>query len=276
MDTPQRPPSWTAVAVAILRALHELSDEPPKILSDPVIPKLLDAEVLQTAMRSEEWLHSPRTLALRSHVVLRGRYAEDCLRQAVERGVRQYVILGAGFDTFAYRQPEWAAPLRIFEVDHAASQRAKAERLQAAGFAMPANLELVAADFEASSWGETLAAGGLDLHAPAFFSCLGVLIYLPAESVRSIFRLVASFPKPSEIVFTFSQGGVDSLAQHAAAAGEPWRTYHDPGALRAELSAAGFSTVTFLSPEEAQELYYRGRSDGLPPPRRVSIGRAVV
>ncbi len=276
METQERPASRTAVAVAILRALHELCDASPKILSDPVIPMLLDHETIERAKTSAEWLHGARSMALRSHVVLRSRYAEDCLRDAVDRGVGQYVILGSGLDTFAYRQPAWASALRIFEVDHAASQRAKVERLRASGISIPPNLEFVAADFEASSLREILSAASLDFGAPAFFACLGVLIYLPADVVQSIFRLVASFPKTSEMVFTISQGGVDSLAQDAAAAGEPWLSYHDPEVLRTELASAGFSHVTFLSPQEAKELYYRDRADALPPPRRITIGRAVV
>lgn len=268
--------SRTAVGVAILRALHELCDDPPKILSDPVVPLLLEDGVVQKAMSRPEWLRAPRMLALRSHVVLRSRYAEDCLREAVDGGVRQYVILGSGFDTFAYRQPDWAASLRIFEVDHAASQRAKVDRLRASGVPVPANLRFVDADFESSPLRDILLAGNLDFGAPAFFSCLGVLVYLPVDAVQSIFRLAASFPKRSEIVFTFSQGRVDSLAQDAAAAGEPWRSYHDPGVLAGELAEVGFSRITFLAPEAAKELYYRGRTDALPPPRRVTIGRALV
>jgi len=276
MSTPERPLSRTAIEVAILRALHELCDDPPRILDDPVIPLLLDGDLVQRARANPEWLLMPRLAALRSHVVLRSRYAEDCLREAVDRGVRQYVILGSGFDTFAYRQPEWAGSLRIFETDHAASQRAKLDRLRASEIPLPANLEFVAADFETSPLRDVLSAGGVDCGSPAFFSCLGVLIYLPVDAVQSIFRLVASFPKLSEIVFTFSQGSVDALAKDAAAAGEPWRGSYHPDALGAELSALGFSQVTFLSPETARELYYRDRTDSLPPPRRITIGRAVV
>ena len=276
MDIQERPLSRTAIGVGILRALHELCDDSPRIFSDPVIPLLLGDDVVQRAKASPEWLRTPRAMALRSHVVLRSRYAEDCLREAVDRGVRQYVILGSGLDTFAYRQPDWAAPLRIFEVDHAASQRSKVERLHASGISIPANLGLIAGDFETSSLRDILSAGRLDFNAPAFFSCLGVLIYLPADVVQSIFRLVASFPRLSEIVFTFSQGGIDSLAQDAAAVGEPWRSYYDPDVLCGELTGVGFSQVTFLLPEVAKELYYRDRTDALPPPRRVTIGRAVV
>jgi methyltransferase (TIGR00027 family) len=277
MDTQERPASRTAIGVAVLRAMHELYDDSPKILSDPIIPRILDDEVLRKAQANLEWLHDPRTVALRSHVVLRNRYAEDCLHEAAGRGVRQYVILGSGFDTFAYRQPAWAAPLRILEVDHPASQRAKMERLQSSGILLPANLEFVAADFESASLHDILSRSSLDFSAPAFFACLGVLVYLPADSIKAIFQLIASFPKFSEVVFTFSQGDSSSgLAEAAAAVGEPWRSYHDPDTLKRELLETGFSQVSILSPEEAKDLYYRDRRDGLPPPRRSSIARATV
>lgn len=284
MHLQERPASRTAIGVAVLRAIHELYDDSPKILSDPVIPLLLRGDILEKAKAKLETFQVPITVALRSHVVLRSRYAEDCLHDAVERGVRQYVILGSGFDTFAYRQPSWAAPLRIFEVDHPASQRTKIERLQSSGIPIPPNLEFVPADFESASLREILSFSSLDLHAPTFFACLGVLVYLDQEAIRAIFQLVASFPKLSEIVFTFSpkrsaddpNGGDFSLADAAALVGEPWRSYHDPDTLRQELSGIGFSQISFLSPEEAKRLYYRDRRDSFPPPRRTTIARAIV
>ena len=284
MGTDERTASRTAVGVAILRAMHELHDDSPKILSDPIISLLLDEAVLRRAQANLEWHQHPRTTALRSHVVLRSRYAEDCLHEAVGGGVGQYVILGSGFDTFAYRQPAWASTVRIFEVDHPASQRAKLERLRLSAIPMPPNLEFVSADFESPSFVDSLSLSSLDFQAPAFFSCVGVLVYLPQHSARAVFQLVASFPKLSEIVFTFSQGERSpegksdgpSLAEEAAAVGEPWCTYHDPDSLRCELREAGFSRVSLLSPQEAKDRYYRQRHDGLPPPSRTSIGRAFI
>src|SRR5215831_16181026 len=285
MPVEERPASRTAIGVAVLRALHELHDDSPKLLRDPIIPLLLGDEVLQQAKANQEWLQDPLTTALRSHVVLRSRYAEDCLHEAVDSGTRQYVILGSGFETFPYRQPAWAEPLRIFEVDHPASQRAKVERLRLAGISIPTNVEFVAADFESASLQEVLSLSSLDFTRPAFFSCLGVLIYLAADAVKEVFRLIASFPKGSEIVFTFSQGtrsadgqanGAAVLADASAAVGEPWRTYHNPEALHRELLDLGFSQVSFLSPQQAKELYYGDSHSSLPPPRRASIGRASV
>jgi methyltransferase (TIGR00027 family) len=163
---------------------------------DPIVPLLIDDGILQKAEADRGWQQDPLTAAIRSHVVLRSRYEEDCLYQAAQSGVQQYVLLGSGFDTFAYRQPAWAANLRIFEVDHPASQRLKMDRLRLSGVPHPANLECVAADFEASSLRDILTHNSsLDFHALAFFSCLGVLVCLPQASITPIFQLIASFTR---------------------------------------------------------------------------------
>ncbi len=235
---------------------------------------------MQRAKAASEWMQSALTVAIRSHVVLRSRYAEDHLSNAASRGVRQYVILGAGYDTFAYRQPSWADLLRIFEVDHVASQEAKVERLRSVGISIPPNLTFVPADFESATLRETLANGGVDIEAPTFFACLGVMVYLPKEAVDTIFRVVASFPQGSQMVFTFSQGessaGVSAMAREAAAVGEPFRTYHDPDTLYSELLEIGYSQVAILTPEQAADLYYSGTGVVLPPPRRAAIACANV
>ncbi|HKF23250.1 MAG TPA: SAM-dependent methyltransferase [Candidatus Angelobacter sp.] len=281
MNSQDRKPSLTAVSVAVLRAMHQLHDGSPKILSDPVIPQLLDQATLDKINSDLSWKQDALTTGLRSHVVLRSRYAEDRLRDAVGRGVRQYVSLGSGLDTFGYRQPPWASALRIFEVDHAPSQRAKVERLRACGISIPPNVEFVAADFESASLREIFSRSSLDVHAPAFFSCLGVLVYLAEDAVQAIFELIASFPKGSEFVLTFSQGestngAVKKLADASAKVGEPWRTYHSPEELTRQLLKSGFSEVSVLSPQEAKDLYYRDRQDNLPPPSRSSIACAIV
>lgn len=275
--TPQRSASRTALGVAALRAVHQLCDGAPKILADPIAPRLLDADVLRQIESYAAATEEPWARGLRAHVVLRSRYAEDRLAQAARRGVRQCVILGAGFETFAYRQPDWARGLRIYEVDHRATQEDKRRRLQTAGIPIPANLEFVAIDFESVSLRDGLQASTLDFSAPAFFSCLGVLVYLTREAVDAVFRLVAAFPTSSEIVFTFSSAeSSPDLAERAGALGEPWRTHLEPQALADDLRALGFSEVSFLSLDEAERLYFQGRSDGLPVPRRGSIAAAIV
>lgn len=273
-----RDASKTALGVCALRAVHQLVDGFPKILDDPIAAQLLDADVRERIRGHAGEALDPRAAGLRSHVVLRSRYTEDHLAAAAGRGVRQYAILGAGFDTFAYRQPAWARDLRIWEVDHPASQHEKRRRLEVAGLALPPNLELVPIDFETTSLRDGLRASSLDFTSPAFFACLGVLVYLTRDAARAIFELVASFPPGSEIAFTFSlPTSADSdLAEKARSLGEPWLTHFDPPSLTRELQDLGFAEVSILDLEEAARTYYADRTDGLQPPRRGGIASAVV
>jgi len=277
MATETRPASRTAVGVALLRAIHQLRDGAPKILDDPVAAALVGPDALARALAAPEAFATEAMLALRAHVVLRSRFAEDCAAAAAARGVKQLVVLGAGFDSFAYRQPDWAAGLRIFEVDHPESQRLKRERLADGGVAIPANLAYVPADFARRSLREILRASALDFASPAFFSCLGVLVYLDRAAIEALFRTVASFPPGSELVVTFtsSERAVGS-AQRAADWGEPWLSRLQPEEIRAELLRCGFASVAFLEPGEADRRYFGPRSDGLVAPPRVSIARALT
>src|SRR5262249_15993975 len=142
----ERAASTTALAVATLRAAHQLFDS-PRVLEDPVVLQLLDAEGITRIRENPDRFEIPQVRRLLKHVVMRSPIAEDRLAEAVARGVQQLIVLGAGFDTFAYRQPAWASALRIFEVDHPASREAKRTRLAAAGIEIPTNVEHVAIDF---------------------------------------------------------------------------------------------------------------------------------
>jgi methyltransferase (TIGR00027 family) len=224
---------------------------------------------------------------LRSHIVMRSRYAEDRLAEAVHNGVQQYLILGAGLDTFPYRQPHWAGALRIFEIDHSASQRSKRKRLTMAGIEAPSNVELIALDFETTSLRDCLRKSSFDLGKPTFLSWLGVTMYLSKDAIDAVFRFVGSLPKSSEIVFTFASSasalkekGSESLigpfTTFAAAHGEPWLTRFEPSDLAHKLHALDFSKVSFLSALEADTRYFRGRHDGLQAARRVGIVAATV
>jgi methyltransferase (TIGR00027 family) len=282
----ERNSSTTALRVAQLRAVHQLLDGEPKILHDPVSVRLFGNEVRERLKIEAPKVNEPWVSGLRSHVLLRSRYAEDRLAEAYQRRVRQYVLLGAGYDTFAYRQPAWAHDLRIFEVDHPASQREKQHRLQATGIGIPSNLEFVAIDFEHASLRDGLAASGLDFNQPAFFSCLGVLVYLTAEAADAVFRCVASFPESSEIVFTYSAPASSLTPEEAArrarigevtdSMGEPWRTFFEPEALVQKLRELGFPEVTFLKTAEAEAKYFQGRTDGLRVPKREPVVSAMV
>jgi methyltransferase (TIGR00027 family) len=280
-----RKSSRTAIGVAALRAAHQLVDAEPRVLDDPVVLKLLGIETLDTIREDRARYQTPGSLALRSHIVLRSRYAEDRLAQAVARGVTQYVILGAGLDTFAYRQPAWARELRIFEIDRPAMQEQKKERLSLSRVFVPDNVIFASIDFEREKLAGRLTKNGLDLGKPTFFSWLGVTMYLTEEAIFDVLRDVARFPKGSEIVFTFAplptgEGVIDEaqqrLAELAASVGEPWQTYFDPDDLAARLRAQGFSRVELIEPAEAAARYFSARNDNLPPPRRRSIVSAVV
>jgi methyltransferase (TIGR00027 family) len=264
--------------VALIRAVHQLIDAPPPILDDPVSLLLVGPERVEAIRRNPERSNAPAAAALRSHVVLRSRYAEDRLRDAVGRGVRQHVALGAGLDTFAYRQPAWASTLRIFEVDHPASQASKRAWLADAGVEVPSNVTFVALDLEADPICSGIAAAGFDATRPAFISCLGVLAYLTPAAVDAVFAWAVSLAHGTEFVFTFAQpvsGPERGTAVRAAELDEPWQTRLEPGEIRGRLVELGYASVAFVEPAEAAA-YFAGRSDALRPPARVSIARAVV
>ena len=275
---PERSASRTAEGVAVIRAAHQLLDAPPPLVDDPIAPALLTpggTDVLRTA---PERFRTLGALRLRSHILLRSRYAEDRLAAAVARGVRQYVQLGAGFETFAYRQPSWAAPLRIFEVDHPATQSVKRARLADAGIVVPPNVSFAPIDFEAEGLEAGLARHGVRLDEPLFCSWLGVTMYLTADAVHAVLASMARRAPSSEIVFTFATPlaeGESQISVAAAAVGEPWQTFFEPDALAGMLRELGFTQVTLLDPAEAETRYFKGRTD-LPPPRRTTIVSAIV
>ena len=277
--------SRTALAVAWLRAAHQVIDGQPKILEDPVAVPILGPAVPDAILARRDQWQSTGARGWRSHVLLRSRYAEDRLAAAVERGVRQYVVLGAGYDTFAYRQPSWADGVRIFEVDQPATQRAKKDALATGSVAVPGNVMFVPVNFQTDPLRASMQAAGFDDAAPAFVSWLGVMVYIAEEAAVEVFRFVASLARGSEIVFTFAprrdeetgrQPYVSHLASTVARMGEPWRTFTDPDELVLKLRGLGFADVSLLSPADAAARYFRGRTDGLPPPRRASIAAAVV
>jgi len=270
--------SRTAAGVGVLRALHYLLDSEPWVIDDPVSRALFGA--VACARMNDDFaasLGTERAHALRGHVLVRSAFAEERLRRAVERGVRQFVVLGAGFDTFAYRQPSWMDGVRVFEVDAPATQAEKRARLAAAGIAVPPNVVYAAIDFERTSLGDGLRQAALDPATPAFFSWLGVMMYLTRDAVDAVFRTVAAMPPQSEIAFTFTQGtdASDALAQRVAALGEPLRTTVDVASLEAMLGALGFRDITILSPGEAAH-YLGERTDHLRLPPRESIAAAIV
>ena len=275
---PDRNASRTALGTAYMRAVHQLFDAPPRILEDPLVVRLLGPAALQRITNMADSYQTPERRALRAHVVLRSRFAEDRLAAAVLRGVTQYVVLGAGFDTFALRQPAWAQALKILEVDHGETQHMKRSRLAAAGLTMPANAGLANIDFEHESLCDGLLRYHVSLDEPTFFSWLGVTMYLKEDAIDAVLRSVVAFPAGSEMVLTFAPPG-DSPSpfdQRAASLGEPWVSYFEPDVLEAKLRGAGFSKVEFLSPAEAEARYFRQRPADLPVPKRTNVLSAML
>ena len=279
-------PSRTALGTAYERAIHQLFDAPPRILDDPITPLLLGSDVLKQITDRMNRNRTEQAAELRAHVVLRSRFTEDRLASAIFRGIRQYIILGAGFDTFILRQPLWARELKILEVDRRGTQDMKLSLIDAAGLAVPKNVEFACIDFENESLHDGLRRNHISLTELTFFSWLGVTMYLKEDAIDDVLRSVAMFPKGSEIVLTFAQppkltttgGSVShsSLAQRVASAGEPFVSYFEPHVLEAKLRSAGFSVVEFLSSAEAEAWYFRQRPQDLPVPKRTGISCGVL
>jgi methyltransferase (TIGR00027 family) len=257
--------SVTAERAATLRALHQLIDD-PLVLDDPVVLRLLSPERVAWLRANPGALDDPPRRALRAFIALRSRYAEDILAAAVAEGVSQYVVLGAGLDTFAYRN---GLGVHVFEVDHPATQAWKRERLQAAGITPPDALEFVAADFERQSTEEALAATRFDPGRPACVAWLGVTVYLTTEAIRRTLEWAASLASGSRIVFEYAVPSAHvaraEMAERSAAAGEPWITFFEPPAMAAMLTSAGFARFDELGPDDAYARYFRERTDGLRP-----------
>lgn len=242
----EKEPSRTALAVAAYRAAHQTVDA-AAILVDPLARPILgpDPDALIAKLGSTE----PKQRRIRLFVAARSRFAEDSLARAVERGVCQAVILGAGLDTFSLRNPRAAQGLRVFEVDHPATQAWKRQRLAAAGLAVPPTLTFAPIDLERQDLASGLAAAGFQSDQPAFFHWLGVVPYLPRMAVTSTLQAIARVPG-AEVVFDYAEplerlseerrAHLAEIAARAAAHGEGWQTFLDPAAISAELTTLGF------------------------------------
>jgi methyltransferase (TIGR00027 family) len=246
--------SGTAERVAMRRALHQLCDR-PLIFEDPLALKILsDEAAARVHAEVAEGDSSPWIRGLRLFIAVRSRFAEEELALSVEQGIRQYVVLGAGLDTFACRNR--ADDLRVFEVDHPDTQAWKRERLQHAGIAIPASMHFAPVDFESDTLAHGLEAAGFHRDQPAFFSWLGVVPYLTREAALATLRLIAGMPRGSGVVFDYAiprellseteQHSFDLLAERVARAGEPFRLFFEPEQLAADLRSLGFTRIEDL------------------------------
>lgn len=265
-------PSRTAHRVATLRAVHQLLDE-PVVLPDPIALPILGAAT-EAALRDDSYaLNDPILRSLRAAVVVRSRVVEDELARGVADGVLQHVVLGAGLDTYAWRNPHGGRPLRIFEVDHAGTQRWKQQLLADAHLAVPPALAFVPLDFERDDPVEALVQAGFRRDQPACVGWMGVTPYLTEDAVMRTLRTLAGLAPGSVVCFDYRVapgllGPVDRvinemLASKAAAAGEPWVSSFDPVALQGQVLALGFGSAVSLVPDELNARYYARRKDGL-------------
>ncbi len=281
--------SATAIGTALMRAAHTRLDR-PMLIDDPWGDRLIFAEERE-AMLARAGAENLDTV-LRAHpsygtVILRARYAEDVLAEAVRRGVRQYVIVGAGMDSFALRRPPFAHDLEIFELDHPSTQELKTGRLAACEIPLPPGLHLVAADLSETGLDDALASSPFRRDRPAFFSWLGVTTYLTREANLATLAAIACCALAgSELVFSYlDQSLLDSDSAHGpmqraraqvASLGEPWVSGFDPDQLDCDLRGTGLELVENLGPEELGARYCAGRSDGLNPSPGSHVARARI
>jgi methyltransferase (TIGR00027 family) len=266
-------PDSTAVRVALWRALHVEVDSPPHVFEDEVGLKL--------AAPDDRWQSrpdmSPFTRPFRASIVARARFIEDLVEEQADRGVGQYVILGAGLDTFAQRRPELASRLVVFEIDRPGAQAWKHRRLVDLGFGIPSFLRLVPVDFETGdAWYERLAASGFDSRRPAVVASTGVSMYLTRAANMATLRQIASLAPGSTLVTSFLlpiemtdpevRPGIERAVAGAQASGTPFISFFTPAEMLTLARDAGFREVRHVSSAMLAQRYFAGRTDGLRPP----------
>jgi methyltransferase (TIGR00027 family) len=256
------------MAAAVHRAAHQALEQ-GRIFADPLAFRILGKDADAVVRDAED---HPSRRAMRIFIAVRTRFAEDALAAAVARGVRQLVVLGAGLDTFAYRNT--LTDLRIFEVDHPDTQAWKRQRLAEADIAIPEGVTFAPVDFERQTLLEGLAVAGFHRTQQTFFTWLGVVPYLTEPAIWSTLRFIASLPSGGHVVFDYGdppdslpsemRAVHDRRAAHVAEAGEAWLTSFEPGQLRAKLIDGGFDEVEDLGPPQIATRYFPHRVASAP------------
>ncbi|MDN7427457.1 class I SAM-dependent methyltransferase [Burkholderia sp. AU45388] len=269
-------PDSTAARVALWRALHVELDAPPHVLADEIGLQLL-APAPGWQQRGD--MDPQFTRPFRASIVARARFIEDLVIEQAARGVSQYVILGAGLDSFVQRRPDMASRVTVFEVDPPAPQRWKQRRLAELGFGVPDWLRFVPVDFEArQSWRDALVGAGFDAGRPAVVVSTGVSMYLTREANAAALREVASLAPGSTFAMTFLwplenadpdvRPGLEMAAKGARASGTPFISFFVPDEIQALALEAGFAQAEHVSAAELTRRYFADRTDGLRPPNR--------
>jgi methyltransferase (TIGR00027 family) len=277
--------SQTARTAAAARAAHLIVDQPPAIFSDTLAAALLGNEADEYVGYHRAHGSHVVLAGARGQVVCRSRLAEDSLASAIGRGISQYVILGAGLDSFAYRSA-FARSGRIFEVDHEPTQAWKRRQLAAARITVPENVTFVAADFETWSLAADLIRGGFDPAAPAFVSWLGVTMYLTTEAIGRTFAELAMLAPGSEVVADYmlpagmrDEAGntyVELVGPSTAERGEPWLTFLSPADMSQLLARHGLRPLRHVAQRDIGDATTWRRSDSLRPVELAMIAHATV
>jgi len=272
-------PEHTAERVALWRALHVRLDPPPHVFEDEIGLRIADPP---GGWRDRPDMDPDGPGRYRASIVVRSRFVEDLVAERAEQGVDQYVILGAGLDTFVQRRPRLAARLRVFEVDQPEPQAWKRRRLTELGYGVPDHLRLVPVDFETESWWDRLVAEGFDPARPAVVASAGVSMYLTEEANAATLRRLAALAPGSVLAMTFAppfellppedRAGLRAAANGARAAGTPFRSFFHPADLVALAQASGFRDARHVAAADLNARYFSGRTDTL----RASAGEEFL
>lgn len=263
-------PDNTAVRTALWRALHTQIDAAPHIIEDEI--------GLQLAAPEEGWQERPDmkyTRRLRASIIARARFVEDLTIEQSNRGISQYVILGAGLDTFAQRRPDIASKLQVYEIDQPDTIAWKQQRLTELGFGTPEYLHFVPVDFEISSWWEQLLKAGFATGKPAVVACTGVSLYLTKKAIIATLKQIAALAPGSTLAMTFylpidlldeEDRPMQEMAEKGAkAAGTPFVSFFAPDQVPAIARDAGFKDAKTISTRDMEQYYFKNRNDGLLP-----------
>ena len=272
-DQQNEAPDSSAVRVALWRALHVQADAPPHVFEDETGLRLAAPEA---GWRRRPDMDPRGTSGFRAAIVARARFIEDLVAEQAGHGIGQYVVLGAGLDTFAQRRPELASRLRVFEIDQPDTQAWKRRRLTELGYGVPDWLRLVPVDFEAGGdWWAQLTAAGFDPARPAFVACTGVTMYLTKEATAATLgrlaglapgsALAMTFTLPADLVDEADRAALEATKPQAQAAGTPFLSFYTPPEMLGLARDAGFKDVQHVSGPVLADRYFAGRSDGLRP-----------
>lgn len=265
-------PDNTAVRTALWRALHMQVDAAPHILEDEVGLKLIAPD---EGWQQRPDMHPEFTKRLRASILARARFIEDLIIEQSKQGIDQYVILGAGLDTFAQRRPDIASRLQVFEIDQPGTQAWKQQRLIELGFGMPEWLHFVSVDFEVSSWWEQLLKAGFDSSKPAVVVCTGVSLYLTKEAITATLKQIATLAPRSKLAMTFylpielmdeEDRPLQQIAEKGAReAGTPFVSFFAPDEILDSARKAGFKEAKTISTKDMEQYYFANRPDNFLP-----------